>query len=651
MSEYHDRGMEALRRGDAAQAVEQLQAAVAEAPDQAMRHGTLGAVMIDTGRKAEGRARLAYAIALDPSEPGFYYALWQGSRFTGDLSRAVILAPANEGLRTQLGIAFEGVWRNAEAHTHFRVSYLLDPSQPFTYSNLAVTGQNDPRVYRRALFIEPDFDKAHLGLSTALLGLGKRDEARRGLERTIALSPGLAEAYNNLGASYEHLGLTAKAVRAGLRAVRLNPSTAGFHACLGAFYEKDEKIDRSAHHFRAAISLSPEAAKNYQDAGVIISQMGNIPDARSAFLRSIFITQNRVRAFRYLLDLEDTKAPSPEVRAALLALLSKAEDLPAEDRIDLHFAAGKAFAGDGDAAAALDQWVIGNGLVRQTLPHDEAVMFRRFADIKKIFSAERLAAEKAVGIHSDIPVFIVGMPRSGSTLVEQIIASHPEAEGVGESQLLNRFLEESGLDAPNGLDPSVLTEGMRKKIGQKYLQAVTGHYPEAKCVVDKMLSHFQWVGLIHQIFPDARIIHISRDPIDSCMSNFSRLFATPHPYSSDLGDLGRYYRSYCEIMEHWRSVLPEGVMLDVGYEDLVEDFDTEAKRIIAFLGLPWDESCRSFHTTKRRIKTASQAQVRRPLYKSAVGRWQAYRPYLGPLLDALGPWADEQAPSRKLSAQ
>ena len=249
---------------------------------------------------------------------------------------------------------------------------------------------------------------------------------------------------------------------------------------------------------------------------------------------------------------------------------------------------------------------------------------------------------QGVGDPSSLPVFILGMPRSGTTLVEQILASHPKVHALGERAIFNETL--AGICGYPGAAAVALARGGAvvghgtTQAWRLYLEAVRRDAPAAATrITDKMLANFRFAGLIHAALPNARIIHACRDRIDTCLSIFSILFSgDAHPYSYDLGELGRFYCAYEKAMSHWRNVLPAGVMLEVQYEQTVEDVERQARRIIAHCGLEWDDACLAFYQTDRPIRTASHAQVREPIYRSSVGRQRPPRDLLLPLLQALG---------------
>jgi hypothetical protein len=236
------------------------------------------------------------------------------------------------------------------------------------------------------------------------------------------------------------------------------------------------------------------------------------------------------------------------------------------------------------------------------------------------------------------------LPRSGTTLVEQILASHPSIYGAGELLDLTDLVERMGENLGNsGAYPeniAALTPDQLNAFGKLYVERVQRLTTKSERITDKMPANFMFLGLVHLALPDARIIHVMRDPLDTCLSCFSTLFAVQQNFTYDLGELGRYYRKYAELMGHWRSVLPPGRILDVRYENVIADLETEARRIVDYCGLLWHPSCTAFHEARRSVRTASASQVRRPLYRTSEGRWRAYRDHLGPLLAALGELVD-----------
>ena len=318
--------------------------------------------------------------------------------------------------------------------------------------------------------------------------------------------------------------------------------------------------------------------------------------------------------------------------------------LPMEDRRDLHFALGKAYADLDQRERSFHHLLEGNALKRREFVYDEAETLGFLDRIRTVFTAELMHSKRGLGDASMVPIFIVGMPRSGTTLVEQILASHPKVFGAGELKEFSKAATSLGMS--NGalsfpeVVPALSAEQLRQ-LGTSYLDGVAAAAPKAERITDKMPANFSFVGLIHLALPNARIIHMRRDPIDTCLSCFSQLFAGDVPYCYNLGELGRYYRAYQTLMEHWRRVLPAGLMLEVEYEKVVADIEGQARQTVAYCGLEWDDACLDFYKTQRPIRTASATQVRQPIYRTSVGRWKPYQHLLQPLIKELGIELDE----------
>ncbi len=326
-----------------------------------------------------------------------------------------------------------------------------------------------------------------------------------------------------------------------------------------------------------------------------------------------------------------TFRPGDPDLAALQAIAADSARLPEQQRASIHFALGKALEDVGDPDGAMRQWIAANTLKRRHVDYDEAAHLENLRLLRDFFAADRIARGRGTGDPSPTPIFILGMPRSGSSLVEQILASHPAIHGGGELGTLDELVHER--QAVGGL-AALEAEGWRR-LGEQYLAGLPALPAGKTRITDKLPGNFMYVGLIQLILPHAKIIHTMRDPVDTCLSCFSRLLTTGNHFYYDLAELGRYYRHYRELMDHWRSVLPAGAMLDVAYEDVVDDLEGQARRLIDYLGLPWDERCLSFHKTVRPVATASSVQVRQPLFRSGVARWRQYKKYLDPLLAEL----------------
>ena len=365
---------------------------------------------------------------------------------------------------------------------------------------------------------------------------------------------------------------------------------------------------------------------------------GRLAEAREAAERAV---QLRPRSPLYLLNLGELRkfdAGDPHL-AAMEDLARTAASRPVKQQIELQFARAKAYEDVGRYDDSFRVLASGNALKRRQIAYDETATAAVFERIRQVFTPELIQRFRGAGEPSSVPVFIVGMPRSGTTLVEQILASHPQVFGAGELPALGNTLDclrpagGAALPLPD-LMPNVSAENLRR-LGKRYVAKIARLAPAATRIADKMPSNFLFAGLIHLALPNARIIHVFRDPVDTCVSCFSKLFAAGQHHTYDLAELGRYYRRYQALMAHWYRILPAGRILDVRYEDVVANLDGQARRVIAHCGLEWDPRCLAFHDTQRPIHTASASQVRQPLYRTAIGRAQCYEPFLEPLHAAL----------------
>jgi hypothetical protein len=332
-------------------------------------------------------------------------------------------------------------------------------------------------------------------------------------------------------------------------------------------------------------------------------------------------------------------APGDPDLLAMEKLASDPKLVSINDRIYLHFALGKAYGDLKDHERSFQHLLEGNALKRQQVSYNDSAERILSERIREVFTPELMRDKRDLGDPSRMPVFIVGMPRSGTTLIEQILASHPKVFGGGE---LLDFVEAARLRSQDAVAREFAEVVSRmdgqqlREIGARYFTTVQRLAPDAERITDKTPGNFRRAGLINLALPNARIIHARRDPLDTCFSCFSKLFAGNYvAYSYELTELGHAYRYYEALMAHWRQVLPPEVLLEVQYEDVVADLEAQARRIVAHCGLEWDDRCLTFHQTKRPVQTLSAIQVRQPIYRSSIGRWRAYERQLGPLIEAL----------------
>lgn len=485
---------------------------------------------------------------------------------------------------------------------------------------------------------------------------GELDAALKRYETARVLDPSDALVLQRLAATLAALNRFAEAVARYHEAIALDPCDTDSHHGLGWALEQMHRLEQAVDAYRAATRANPQADGSHNNMGNCLQALGRFDEAHEAYRRAIEAAPRVPLYYRNFVQSKRLAADDP-VFLAMKHLVDDDASLTPANQAEIHFAYGQALSDVGRNDASFDHFLKANALHRANVRYDEAQTLGLFAHLPELMTSDMLAAKRGLGDPSRAPIFIVGMPRSGSTLIEQILASHPHVFGAGErtefgESLVNCIRRDSGdplridIEALQHVDATQL-----RTLGAEYLRRMDSALPEIASpaqhdesvpaprythFTDKYPFNFINLGLIHLALPNARFIHSRRAPLQTCLSMFSRIFHDV-PFSYDLGELGRYYRAYDALMAHWQRVLPESVMIEVEYEELVNDFEGNVRRMLAHCGLSWDERCLSFHRTTRQVNTASSAQVRRPLYKTSLQRWQPRRELLQPLLDGLGP--------------
>jgi tetratricopeptide (TPR) repeat protein len=479
--------------------------------------------------------------------------------------------------------------------------------------------------------------EAHFAAAVQCHRAGRLREAETLYRRAIVQDAGHAESFEGLGFIAGATGRFAEACTFFRKAIEIEPTAAPFHVNLGNALKELGRIDEALASYQQAIALDSDFAEAYGNLGALYFSQGRADEACRAYESAIEHRPERGSFYRMRAVVAPLPAGSPVLRR-MQQLSQRIAALPQTDQMELHFALATAYGDNGEHERSFAHFLAGNRLKRKSIAYDEGKTLGALARIEKTFSREFLAARRDFGLPSQLPIFIIGMPRSGSTLIEQILASHPDVRGAGEVQILLRLVQRAAsvlkTDFPE--IASILTASQMSGLADQYLQTLRLEAPAASHIVDKNLENFMAAGLISLMLPAAKIIHIRRDPLATCLSCFAQLFNQDQlPYTYDLGELGRFYQAYERLMTHWRAVLPPGMMIEIQYEDLVDDFEAQARRIVEHCGLTWDERCRDFYATPRLVKTASALQVRRPIYRNSVEKWHVYAKHVAPLIAAL----------------
>jgi tetratricopeptide (TPR) repeat protein len=421
---------------------------------------------------------------------------------------------------------------------------------------------------------------------------------------------------------------------------------------MGLVHYEQQKPEEALILFRRAITLKPDFADAHNNIGNLQKELGEIAAARTAYERAIALDPNEVAYYVNFVDAK--KFVASDAHLSSMEAIAATRTLSETARYRLNFSLAKAYDDLGRFDEAFACMREANAIKRKRIAYDEGQTCGLFDRIRSAFDRPMIAAKSGRGCQSPLPVFVMGMPRSGTTLIEQILASHPAVHGAGElsdfDQLAHEIRRDDGGTFRHPEDTGLMATHQLQALGDAYVARLRRRAPAAKRVTDKMPANFLYAGLIHLALPEARIIHVVRDPRDTCLSCYSKLFTAEQNFAYDLGELGRYYGKYAELMAHWRDVLPEGRILEVRYEDVIADLEVSARRIIEHCGLDWHPDCMAFHETRRPVRTASASQVRRPIYRTSEGRWRAYQDHLGPLLTALDDHAAPGATHRTTSA-
>lgn len=562
------------------------------------------------------------------------------------LERVVALQPDYAEAHNNLGNTFKRLGRLDKAAAHYERALVLHPNYAEVRSNLSHLlndlGRFDEAAEqaRRAIELNPQFADAYINLANVEISRNRPGESLRWLESLLAFMPGHAGALTARAKCLKQMDRIEGALDTAQRAVVVAPHSADAHNTLGVMLQAANRFDEALVRFDTAARLPGTVAETaHLNRAGLLAEIGRGGEALAAFDQILAANPRCVTAWAGRAELKTFTAEDTDI-AHMEAMLPAGEVQILSERLALHFALGKAYMDVGDSARAFHHFNEGNRMKRATFSFDVAVTGRWMQTIAETFSAPLLKKYKGDGNPSEMPVFVLGMPRSGTTLVEQILASHHQVHGAGELGTLQSLVD--GLGGYPAAFTQRISPDVLARLGDSYIARIAPLSQGRRHVVDKMPANFLHAGLIRLILPNARIVHCRRDPVDTCLSCYTKLFGAEQAFAYDLAELGAFHRAYQSLTDHWRQVLPKDRFIEVEYEAVVDDLEGQARRLLDFLGLPWDEACLNFHQTVRPVRTASLNQVRQPIYRTSTGRWRKHAAHLQPLLAALG--IDPSAP-------
>lgn len=647
----HALGVVSLQRGLAAEACALLQRAATAMPQRADYHNDLAVALFQTGKRHEAvlAYRKAVATAQSPSAASIprrnlaklLLMLGLGAEALTELraGEKADPCPANRqalmGALHQLASSEERAGRlDGAAMALQELAPMLDGvGRANCYGFLGgiwlrLERKDQARIaFEMALMSRPDFPEALEVLGTLYGEAGAYAKAASSFETLIRLCPQNASALRLYAGALIRLGRYDEAVAVYQSALRLSPADSGLQALLAEALTALGRCDEALDIYARLKDTMPDVATGPLGLGDTYLTLGRLKDAASAYRMAIQRAPQNPAAYRRLFSLYTVQADDPAWIAFQAMTVPEADT----DKAEWHMALAKACRDLNLHEQSFRHLKSGNDYRRKHIHYDEAAALAMIRDIATAFAGE-VASN---GPDDVLPVFIVGMPRSGTSLVEQILASHPAVYGAGELPVLGQIV--AGHIGTNWSAASIEKHSADdwRVMGQNYLERVRPLSPQALRIVDKMPGNGLFTGILRRMLPGARIIHVRRDAMDTCFSCFSQVFWGNVDYAYDLGELGRYYRAYEGLMDHWASILSPAHYTCVRYEDLVTDLEKGARRLIDFCGLDWDERCLRFYETDRQVRTASAAQVRQPLFRQGIGRWKPYATWLGPLQRAL----------------
>ena len=583
-------------------------------PEFPLAHETMGDILLIKGQPLQALSAYENVVRLDPANAGVH----------DKIDRAHVLKE-REAEAPERNVAQQQVPYRSE----------LRKAQEFEDGG---DGQAAEMIYREILTKDPNHVEAARRLAGIAVQTKRYRDAEVLLRRATSVAPDYARAWVDLANVQFEMHKFADAVDSAKEVLRLTPDAAESHmlyaSAIGMVGEHEEAI----RNYERALAIAPDKAGTSCKMAHHQKTIGRQDDAIASYRRAIAARPDYAEAYWSLANLKTFRFRDDEVDAMKDLLANGNPD--DESRAQLHNALGLEFEGRGQYDEAFSHFEMCNEARRPHETYDPVEIESMYDRVIELFTKGFLEQNRGVANASVTPIFVVGLPRSGSTLIEQILASHSQVDGTHELADLSRAVKAVSkskrrrVQFPDGLAGIGINEWRR--LGEEYLASTEIFRSGAPYFVDKNPNNFVYAGILKLAIPNAKIVNARRHPLDSCLGSFKQLFASGQPFSYDLNELGEYYLQYRRLMDHWHEVLP-GFVLDVHYEDVVADLESQVRRMLDFCGLPFEDACLRFHETERAVKTASSEQVRRPIYATSVNLWRNYEPHLDELIHILKP--------------
>ena len=646
-----DEALELINAGDPVAAEKLCREAVERNPKDVNMSGLLGAVLIKRRRLDEAEQVLKQTIALAPTfakaHEDLGYVLLEQERYEEAvevLQKAARLDPKLDAARFNLGKALASTGRGKEADAAFEASFELSPER----KKLALAAKHHQegriedaeQLYRQVLNNNPRNVDALRMLAMVAATAKRYDDAERLLRKAVGIAPDFLTAVVDLGRVLKEQDRFEEAIDCFKNAIAINPNNPHTHFLLASAYSPAALNHEAAREYRRALDLAPEHPGALLGLGNALKTIGKQDEAIKAYRDCIRVRPDNGEIYWSLANLKTYRFNDEQI-AKMAARVDNPEGLTEQSEVNFLFALGKAHDDRQDYDKAWRYYERGNGKQRMLAQYDPVQTETINDAIVEVFDKALLEEKAGKGCPDRAPIFVLGLPRSGSTLVEQILASHSQVEGTSELPYLGRVAMSLNRNRADGVNyPEAVREleaAHLTALGEDYINYAQLHRTEGKpFFIDKMPNNFPTIGFLNLILPQAKIIDARRHPLDACVGNFRQHYAKGQTFSYDLTDLGEYCLQYLRMMDHWHQALP-GRILTVQYEEMVMDFENQARRLLDHCELPWEEACGRFYETERPVRTASSEQVRQPIYTGALNFWRNYERHLDELIEIVEP--------------
>ncbi|MBF0382285.1 MAG: tetratricopeptide repeat protein [Magnetococcales bacterium] len=627
---YFNLAISMQQLGQSNNALENLNIALKLEPDNQQIKQYLNEITVgDEGKSSEQKSQEALDIGVSLHMAG---QLEPAMEF---YQKSLGFKADNVDAISNLGFALQAKGEITKALQYYQKAIAIKPDYELAYCNLgfALTelGRTDEAItnLKKAIGINKNYAQAYYNLANALQIQNRLDEAIYNFQKAIALKPDYLEAHYNLGNAYKLQDRANKAIASYKQAIELDPTMARLYINLAVVLREVGRLEEGVDSLKTAIAIDPKYAQAYNNLGVTLKEQGLLDEAVTNFNKAISVKPDYAEAYSNL--AASKKYKNIDDIENMVAVLSQLTD--DGDKIHLNFALGKAMADIENYDESFNYYLAGNRLKRATLQFDIGQLSQKFAQYRQIFSDSFFQNRNYCANLDETPIFVLGMPRSGSSLIEQILSSHKDVHGGGELPFLKQIIT-TAFDGDFSDASILLQPDQAVKLGNKYLEQIRELAPDAKYIVDKMPHNFMFIGFIKLLLPKAKIIHSVRSAKDTCLSIFRANFVDSHEYAYDLKELGEYYRLYLAMMNHWQSLFPNTIY-SCHYEKLTHDQEGETRNLLNFCGLDWSDECLRFYESVRDVRTASDFQVRQKMYVSSVDGWKRFEKHLQPLLKAL----------------